>query len=97
MMLTPIPDVAVAVSAPRIAAIEYPLGRTLGQPGDSAGQMAVLQALQNIQIPGSVVHLPFEWPEAKVHNEAPITPPIVEYIQHHLWQLPRLLKRDVPE
>lgn len=100
-MLTPIPDIAVAASTPRIAAIEYPLGRTLGQPGDAAGQMdvlkATLRAIETIQIPGGIVHLPFEWPEEKVQNEPPAPPPIVGHILRHPWQLPRLLKRDVPE
>src|SRR5512133_1259976 len=101
-MLTPIPDLAQAVGVPRGAAIEYPLGRTLGQPGDSAGQLAVLRAtlaaLEHIQTPGEIVHLPFEWTgELKVSaGEAPDAPPIVKYIMTHPWQLPRLLRRDVP-
>jgi hypothetical protein len=51
--LTPLPDLTASVSVPRLAAIEYPLGRTLGQSCDAAGQMAVLeatlQALESIQ------------------------------------------------
>jgi hypothetical protein len=62
--LTHVPALTASVSVPRIAAIVYPLGRTLGQPGDSAGQMAVLEAtlraLEIIQSPGEVVHLPLE-------------------------------------
>jgi D-proline reductase (dithiol) PrdB len=99
-MLTPIPDIALAVSAPRIAAIEYPLGRTLGQPGDVAGQMAVLRAtlaaLESIQTPGGIVHLPFEWTGDKERSEPTEAPPIVGHIIRHPWLLPRLLKRDVP-
>ncbi len=45
---------------------EFSLGRTLGQPCDAAGQMAVLEvtlkALETIRTPGQIVHLPFEWP-----------------------------------
>jgi hypothetical protein len=87
---------------PRIAAIEYPLGRTLGQPGDTAGQLAVLQAtlnaLQAIEAPGTVVHLPFEWPEPpkQVHNDPPEAPPIARHLMRNPWSLPRLLRRDVP-
>ena len=40
--LSNIPDLTAAVSTPRVAAIEYPFGRTVGQPGGSAGQLAVL-------------------------------------------------------
>ena len=97
------PEVALAVSAPRIAAIEYPLGRTLGQPGDAAGQLAVLRAiltaLESIQTPGGIVHLPFEWPDlpGDKFGEPPSPPPIVGHILRHPWHLPRLLNRDVPE
>jgi len=59
-----VPDLTASVGVPRIAAIEYPLGRTLGQPGDAAGQTAVLravlQALGEIDTPGSIRHLPFK-------------------------------------
>lgn len=94
---------AQAVSAPRIAAIEYPLGRTLGQPGDTAGQLAVLRAtlaaLERIQSPGEIVHLPFEWTEdtKTPAGEKLEEPPIVKHILRHPWQLPHLLKRDVPQ
>jgi len=90
------------VSVPRIAAIEYPLGRTLGQPCDAAGQIAVLeatlQALEGIQTPGEIVHLPFEWPEAPkdVQSHSRVDPPIGRYLARHPWFLPRLLSRDVP-
>jgi len=103
IILTPIPALAQAVSAPRIAAIEYPLGRTLGQPGDAAGQLAVLRAtlaaLEQIETPGGTVHLTFEWSEdpKAISGEKPEEPPIVKHILRHPWQLPRLLKREVPE
>jgi hypothetical protein len=91
-----------SVSVPRLAAIEYPLGRTLGQPGDAAGQSAVLeatfQALENIQTPGEVVHLPFEWPEAPkaVRSHPREDPPIARYLARNPWFLPRLLSRNIP-
>ena len=103
IILTPIPALAQSVSAPRIAAIEYPLGRTLGAPGDSAGQLAVLRAtlaaLEAMQTPGETVHLPFTWPgdPKSAVTEPPSTPPIARHIMTHPWQLPRLLKREVPE
>lgn len=100
--LTPVPDLTASVSVPRIAAIEYPLGRTLGQPCDAAQQMAVLeatlQALESIQTPGEIVHLPFEWPEAfkTVRNEPPEPPPIARYLTRNPWFLPRLFNRNIP-
>jgi D-proline reductase (dithiol) PrdB len=101
-MLTPIPAIAQAVSVPRAAAIEFPLGRTLGRPGDITTQMAVLRAvlaaLESIQTPGEIIHLPFEWVEdgKGVEGEPPEPPPIVRQILTHPWQLPRLLRRDPP-
>jgi len=91
-----------SVCVPRIAAIEYPLGRTLGQPCDDDGQKAVLeatlQALESIQTPGEIVHLPFEWPEApkNVKTKMPEEPPIARYLARNPWFLPRLLSRNVP-
>ncbi len=100
--LTPVPDLTAAVSVPRIAAIEYPLGRTFGQPGDKAGQTAVLRAtlhaLATLDRPGSIEHLPFEWSESpkQVRNHPPQEPPIVSYLKRNPWFLPRLLSRNVP-
>jgi hypothetical protein len=100
--LSPVPDRTASVCAPRVAAIEYPLGRTLGQPGDSAGQMAVLRAtlaaVATIRTRGGVVHLPFEWPESpkQVCNHPPEDPPIVRYLARNPWFLPKLLSRSVP-
>ncbi len=56
-------------------------------------------ALEHIQTPGGIVHLPFEWadiPGGDAYGEPPAPPPIVGHILRHPWQLPRLLKRDVP-
>jgi len=101
--LSNIPDLTAAPSVPRVAAIAYPLGRPLGQPGDREGQMAVLratlQALEGIERPGSVVHLPFEWPEPpkKARSHAPVPPPIAQHLRRNPWLLPKLIKRDVPQ
>jgi hypothetical protein len=75
----------------------------MGLPCDSEGQIAVLRAtlmaLQNIDHPGGVVHLPFEWgePPEKARSHPPEVPPIGRYLQRHPWDLPRLLKRNVPK
>jgi hypothetical protein len=101
--LSNVPDLTAAVGVPRIAAIEYPFGRNVGQPGDREGQMAVLratlQAAEEIDAPGSIKHLPFEWPEpaTTTHMEPPQPPPIVGYLIRHPWHVPRLLSRDVPQ
>lgn len=100
--LSNIPDLTAAVSVPRLTAIEYPLGRPFGQPGDAAGQRAILratlQALEEMDTPGSVRHLPFEWSEpadeADAHREPP---PIAKHLRRRPWLYPRLLSRNVPE
>ena len=102
IILTPIPDLTCSVSVPRTAAIEYPLGRTFGQPGDRAGQLAVLratlQALATLDTPGSMTCLPFEWPESpkEAKSHPPQEPPIASHLRRHPWDLPRLLRRNVP-
>lgn len=85
-----------------MAAIEYPLGYVLGQPGDRRGQMNVLRstlgALVDIQKPGDVVHLPFEWPASacRLNAHPQQAPPITRYLLRHPWQIPNLMSREVP-
>jgi hypothetical protein len=65
--LTMTPDFHREIGFPRVAAIEYPYGRTIGQAGDREGQRNVLiealNVLDKAQRPGQVFHLPFNWPE----------------------------------
>lgn len=80
------PDYSRAYGFPRVAALEYPFSLTLGLPGDREGQLqvirAALQALVDIQEPGGIVHLPFEWPEdpATVDIHPPEPSPIAKLI-----------------
>ena len=52
---------------PRVAAIEYPYGRPVGQVNDVEGQRIVLREalsfMEKADNPGAVYHLPFTWPE----------------------------------
>ncbi len=101
--LSNIPELTASVSAPRIAAIEYPFGRTVGQPGDREGQTAVLEAtlraVEKMDTPGDVRHLPFEWPEPakKAQGHPPQPPPIVGLLKRRPWLVPKLISRDVPQ
>jgi hypothetical protein len=76
--LSSIPDLTAAVGVPRVAAIEYPQGRPLGQPGDAEGQAAVLRAALSVtetaEDPGTVVDLPFEWPEPPSRVRSSVIP-----------------------
>jgi hypothetical protein len=65
--LTMTPEFHREVGIPRVAAIEYPYGRPVGQAGDASGQRNVLletlAILERAETPGQVFHLPFTWPE----------------------------------
>jgi hypothetical protein len=99
IILSPIPEVTASVSVPRLAGISYPLGRSFGQPGDAAGQMAVLRAtlraLVDIQAPGGAVELPFEWPEPpnEAHSDPPEPPPIARYLVRNPLAVVKLIRR----
>ena len=61
------PEFHREIGIPRVAAIEYPYGRTIGQVNDAEGQRNVLReallVLENAQKAGQVFHLSFTWPE----------------------------------
>jgi len=101
--LSIIADLTASVSAPRIAAIEHPFSLTMGYPGDRETQLAVLQAtlkaLVEMETPGELRHLPFEWPEhlADVASGPPESPPITNYLMKHPLQFKKLLTRGFPE
>jgi D-proline reductase (dithiol) PrdB len=67
IILTSTPEFNREIGFPRTAAIQYPYGRPIGQVHDKSGQREVLlktlDVLQQAEKPGSVVHLPFFWPE----------------------------------
>ncbi len=87
VVLTPTWEFHRSVGIPRSAAIAYPYGRPLGRAGDREGQRAVLLAglkvLESATKAGSVVHLPFEWPEAP-KDTAWHPPEISPIIKAHL-------------
>jgi hypothetical protein len=91
--LTNTPEFHRQVGIPRLAAIEYPYGRTVGQVRDQDGQRKVLKAalsvLENAKAPGRISHLPFTWPEdpKKVDWHPPEISPIVKL---HLDEIKKL-------
>jgi len=99
--LSVMPELTASAGAPRIAAIEHPFGMTIGQPGDAAGQRAVvraaLRAMEAMAAPSEVVRLPFDWTSTeKLVLGPPAPPPIARYLVRHPWDLPRFLKRTPP-
>ena len=101
--LSPIPDLTASVGVPRVAGISYPLGRTFGRPGDIEGQKDVLRAtlrvVETADAPGTIVDLPFEWPETPSHVKATSSaePPIATLLKHKPWLLPKLFSREPPD
>jgi hypothetical protein len=61
------PEFHREVGIPRVAAIEYPYGRTVGEVNDSDGQRKVLLAalsfLETAQMPGQIYHTKWQPPE----------------------------------
>ena len=98
-----IPEFTASVGAPRVAGIDYPFGRPMGLPGDRAGQRAVLQAALEVlavaRAPGTVIQLPFRWPQdpREAGGEPPVPPPIVQLLKRKPWLALRLLAHDIPE
>ena len=82
-----VPEFNREIGIPRIAAIEYPFGRIVGEVNDVDGQQAVLRAaldvLGNAEKPGQVAHLPFTWheePKATNWHPPEISPIIKLYL-----------------
>jgi D-proline reductase (dithiol) PrdB len=101
LTLSMLPAFTRIVGTPRVAGVAYPFGRPLGQPGDAAGQMAVLRSalrgLEMIQVPGGAVTLPFVWPEppARARGTLKEPPPIGKLLQHKPWLFLKFLAGDV--
>ncbi len=101
--LSMIPVFTAAVGVPRLAAIGYPLSRPMGRPHDIDGQRAVLRAalevLRAAKEPGTVVDLPFVWPEspAEARNGSKVNPPIGQLLARKPWLIPKLVTGDIPD
>ena len=100
--LSTLPDFTRATGAPRVAGIVYPMGQPLGATGDAEGQREVLKAalrvLEDARTAGTVVRMPFDWPEPlhKVKWKGGEPPPIAGHIKRRPWLFPRLVSGDIP-
>jgi len=100
--LSMIPDFTASVGAPRVAAIDHPLSRPMGRPGDADGQRAVpraaLEVLTDAARPGTVVELPYAWPESAraARRDAHVAPPISQLLLRKPWLIPRMISGDIP-
>jgi len=101
--LSVIPDFTASVGAPRVAALQYPLGRPFGEPDDVDQQLAILRAalgaLESIKTPGEIADLPFVWPETrrKTHWHPKETAPIVKLLRKKPWLFLRFISGNIPD
>ena len=101
--LSMIPDFTASVGVPRLAGIAYPMSRPMGRPHDADGQRAVLRAalqvLETASTPGTIVELPFEWPEtpAQARRGTDANPPIAQLLARRPWLIPKFVSGDIPE
>jgi hypothetical protein len=67
VVATMMPYWADRIGVPRTLGVEFPFGHTLGHAGDAAEQAevigAALRALTEAPGPGTIVHLPYTWPD----------------------------------
>jgi D-proline reductase (dithiol) PrdB len=91
--LMPIPEFNRLIGIPRVAAIEYPFGRPVGQVHDIDGQRQVLldmiTCLERIEKPGTVFHLPYTWPEDPKETKwhPPERSPILKLFQSEIKKI----------
>ena len=59
---------------------------------------SVLMAFQEIDEAGTIVHLPFEWPESakEAGQDEFEPPPITVYLKKNIRQVMKFIKRDIP-
>jgi D-proline reductase (dithiol) PrdB len=88
--LTMIPEFTRLIGIPRVAAVEHPFGRPVGQVHDVHGQRQVLigaiSFLEEAMSPGGVRHLPFTWPEEPKETKwhPPEMSPILRFFRDEL-------------
>jgi hypothetical protein len=79
------------------------MSRPMGRPHDADGQRAVLRAaldvLASATAPGTVVDLPFTWPEplAQARTGPPEAPPISKLLARKPWLIPRFVAGEIPD
>jgi hypothetical protein len=86
VVLSMTPEFSREIGIPRVAAIEYPYGRPVGNCHDREGQRAVLLEALSVftkaKKPNEIFHLPFTWPEdpKKTDWQPPEMAPIIKVL-----------------
>ena len=69
VVVTPMPDGADHLLAPRVVGVEFPFGHTFGPPGDRRTQRRVLETaltvLAGARSPGTRVDVDLVWPQSR--------------------------------
>ena len=85
--LTLLPFITRKVKVPRALAIEFPFGHPFGKPFDNEQQLSIindgLRELKSISEPGTILDLPYKWPEEDVEKQdwwPEEHPPIVKFM-----------------
>ena len=98
--LTNTPEFHREVGIPRVAAIEHPYGRPVGQVNDQDGQRQVLvealSVFEKAKSPGQVFNLPFTWPEEPKHTDwqPPEISPIIKLYLEEIKALGSKLRKQ---
>jgi hypothetical protein len=65
--LTNMPFITEKIGVPRAVAVEFPFGMIWGRPGDEEMHKKImvhmLEAVETIDKPGTIIELPYIWPE----------------------------------
>ena len=68
--LCQMPFIIEKIGVPRAAALEFPFSMIWGRPGDRETQLRILRdlldAAESIEEPGTIVELPYTWPEEEM-------------------------------
>lgn len=69
------PEITLAVGAPRVGYVRFPLGNAFGKPFDVSLQREIVLDLLSILVqadgPLSVYEMPYRWRRGRIHVERP--------------------------
>jgi len=88
ILVTMMPFWAERIGVPRTVGVEFPFGHTLGHAGDAGEQSAVIRDALGVLVeapePGTIVHLPYAWPDFerwKREWQPEVAPPIIRMLR----------------
>ncbi|MHB8575692.1 MAG: hypothetical protein ACYDCQ_10215 [Dehalococcoidia bacterium] len=81
--LTCMLDITRSVKPPRAAFVDFPPGHTSGRPFDVEQQYGIVRAtlelLETVTVSGTIVPLPFIWPDGEGWKRDPLPPRIERF------------------